>query len=923
MMRGPEDQARYVIDSLLAMAGWTIQDRGELNLGVSRGVAVREFPLQGGLEADYLLFVDRKAVGVVEAKAEGMTLSGVADQTGVYATALRKDIPHVALPLPFLYESTGTETFFRNARDPEPRSRRVFAFHKPETLAEMATEAETLRARLRRMPPLATEKLWKAQIEAITNLEASLAQDKPRALIQMATGSGKTFTMVNAVYRLIKFARAKRVLFLVDRNNLGRQAYQEFGRFATPDDGRKFTELYNVQRLETNAFDPANQVVITTIQRLYSMLSGEPEYEAENEERSLYEVGNLLDKEPPKTVRYNPAIPIESFDFIITDECHRSIYNLWQQVLEYFDAHLVGLTATPSKQTFGFFNENLVMEYDRARAVADGVNVAGEVYRIRTHITEQGSRVESGYWVEKRDRRTRRSRWEELDDDLVYTPNQLDGDVVSESQIRTVVREFRDRLYTDLFPGRTEVPKTLVFAKDDTHAENIVRTMREEFGRGNEFCQKITYKVSGKKPEELISDFRISYYPRIAVTVDMIATGTDVKPIEALLFMRMVRSRSYFEQMLGRGTRVISPTDMEAVNPNVQVKDRFVLVDAVGVVESEKIETGTLEKQRDTPFEKLVEAVGMGVRDEAALSSLAGRLARLGTKLTEQDEKDIRAASGGLNPNEMANLLLDALDADKAFERAQKQSGSETPTAEEVQSAAAELMAEATRPFDQPELRATLVTIHQRHEQTIDRISVDAVTGSGYVEEDTERIRQMVSSFRAFIEEHKDDIAALQLIFNRQYRQQRVTLEQMKELADTLRQQPPHTWTTEGLWKAYARLERDRVRGANGQRVTADLVSLVRHAVQLEDELVPYPERVQARYQEWLEAQQAAGKQFTPEQRWWLDRMAEYIGVNLSIGVGDFIYGEFFKKGGTVGVFMKFGKELPNLMEDLNQTLNG
>ncbi len=861
-MQGPEDQARKVIDSLLSSAGWTIQDRGDLNLGVSRGVAVREFPLVNGY-ADYLLFVDRKALGVIEAKAEGTTLSGVADQSGRYSAGLPKNIPHVNLPLPFLYESTGIETFFRNERDPQPRSRRVFAFHQPQTLAELAAEPETLRARLCRMPPLATDGLWKAQIEAIGNLEASLAQDKPRALIQMATGSGKTITMVNSVYRLIKFAKAQRVLFLVDRNNLGRQAYLEFGRFTTPDDGRKFTELYNVQRLETNAFDPANQVVITTIQRLYSMLCGEPVYEAENEERSLYEIGRELDKAPPKTVRYNPAIPIESFDFVITDECHRSIYNLWRQALEYFDASIVGLTATPSRQTFGFFNENLVMEYDRARAVADGVNVAGEVYRIRTRITEQGSKVEAGYYVDKRDKLTRRVRWEQLDDDLDYTPNQLDGEVVSESQIRTVVREFRDRMFTDLFPGRTEVPKTLVFAKDDSHAEDIVRIMREEFGKGNEFCQKITYRVSGKKPEELISDFRISYDPRIAVTVDMIATGTDVKPIEILLFLRLVRSRNYFEQMLGRGTRVISPTDMEAVNPKVRVKDRFVLVDAVGVVESEKIETGTLEKKRSTPFDKLVEAVALGVRDDDTLSSLAGRLARLERKVTPQDEQEIAATGGGLDLRQMANRLLDALDPDLALERAQAQSGSGAPTPEQIAAAADELRTEASAPFDRPQLRNTLVAIQQRSEQVIDRISIDQVTQAGYVEEDTERIRQMVGSFREFIEEHKDDIAALRLIYNQPYGQQRVTLAQMKELAEAL-SQPPRTWTTEKLWQAYARLERDRVRGANGQRVTADLVSLVRHAVQLEDELVPYPERVQARYQEWLQAQQALGERSRP-----------------------------------------------------------
>ena len=561
-MPTPEELARENIDRQLTACGWTVQSRAEMNLYAARGVAVREFPLETG-EADYLLFVDRKAVGVVEAKHEGTTLSGVADQAAKYSVGLPANIPHVTLPLPFLYESTGVETFFRDERDPEPRSRRVFTFHRPETLAELLNEGNTLRGRLRKMVndfPLITTGLWGAQIEAINNLELSLAWNKPRSLIQMATGSGKTFTAVSFVYRLIKHAKAKRVLFLVDRNNLGRQAFKEFDQYLTPDDGRKFTELYNVQHLQSNVLDSVSKVHITTIQRLYSMLSGEPEYDPSNEEESLFGMGATLDAQPPKEIRYNPNFPIEYYDFIVVDECHRSIYNLWRGVLEYFDAFLIGLTATPSKQTFGFFNQNLVMEYSRQRAMADGVNVDGEVYRIRTQITEHGSNVESGFWIGKRDRLTRRQRWEQLEDDFAYDPNQLDREVVSVNQIRTIIQTYRDKLFTEMFPEREIVPKTLIFAKDDSHAEDIVRIVREEFGKGDEFCQKITYRVTGRKPEDLISDFRNSYFPRIAVTVDMIATGTDIKPLEVLLFMRAVKSRLLFEQMLGRSrARETSP----------------------------------------------------------------------------------------------------------------------------------------------------------------------------------------------------------------------------------------------------------------------------------------------------------------------------------------------------------------------------
>jgi len=247
----PEEEARQRIDELLTQACWEVQDLKKVNLTAKLGVAVREYPTETG-EADYLLFVDRKPVGVIEAKPVGTTLSGVADQSERYLTSRLKYIKLDGVELCFGYESTGVETFFRDTRDPFPRSRRIFAFHKPETLLEWFSQPNTLRARLREMPPLIVEGLRECQIHATRNLEQSFAEARPRALIQMATGSGKTFTAVSFVYRLIKHAGARRVLFLVDRNNLGRQTRTEFQQYVTPDDGRKFTEIYNIQHLSSN-----------------------------------------------------------------------------------------------------------------------------------------------------------------------------------------------------------------------------------------------------------------------------------------------------------------------------------------------------------------------------------------------------------------------------------------------------------------------------------------------------------------------------------------------------------------------------------------------------------------------------------------------------------------------------------------------
>jgi type I restriction enzyme R subunit len=567
----PEQKVSQQIDRQLEQCGWVVQSFRDMNISAGLGVAVREFPLKSGF-ADYLLYADCKAVGIIEAKPEGHTLTGVETQSGKYLDSLPNGLPNYRLPLPFAYESTGTVTHFTNALEPDARSREVFTFHRPEELIRLATLDEQVRGLLRHLPPLNKERLWRVQIDAIQNLEASLADNRPRSLIQMATGSGKTYTAVSFSYRFIKFGRVRRVLFLVDRNNLGKQTLNEFQQYVSPYTNRKFTEEYTVQHLKRNAIDIASKVCITTIQRLYSMLKSEEDFLEENEESSLFETESSLIKEPLPVV-YNPKIPIETFDLIVVDECHRSIYNIWRQVLEYFDAFLIGLTATPTTQTIGFFNGNLVQDYTHEQAVADGLNVGYDVYRIETKITRDGAKLvrEPGVFVPHRDRRTKSKEYKELDDDLPYAPTQLDRDVVAENQIRLVIRTFKDKL-PEIFPGRTEVPKTLVFAKTDLHAEDIVRIVREEFGKGNDFCQKITSKTTGKKPEDLLSEFRNSYNPRIAVTVDMIATGTDVKPLECLLFMRNIRSLSYFEQMKGRGCRVVDPDALQWSRPTPRLR---------------------------------------------------------------------------------------------------------------------------------------------------------------------------------------------------------------------------------------------------------------------------------------------------------------------------------------------------------------
>jgi type I restriction enzyme, R subunit len=404
------------------------------------------------------------------------------------------------------------------------------------------------------------------------------------------------------------------------------------------------------------------------------------------------------------------------------------------------------------------------MEYGHERAVADGVNVDYQVYRIRTAITEQGSTIERGYYVDKRDRQTRKRRWERMEDDLTYAGSQLDRAIVTPDQIRTVIRAYRDALFIDLFPGRDEVPKTLIFAKDDSHADDIVQIVREEFGRGNEFAQKITYKTSGAKPEDLIAGFRNSYYPRIAVTVDMIATGTDIKPLEVLLFMRSVKSQGFFEQMKGRGTRTISDTDFQAVTPGQHSKSHFVIVDAVGVCEQVKTDEPSLERKRSVSFKDLLEAVHQGALDEDVWLSLGGRLARLARRITKEDEQDIIQLTRGVSLHGLATLLVQACDPDRKLEAAQQTTGMDEPGEQAIEEAAQVLMEQAALPFDNPDLRKRLLDAHKKDEQIIDTLSQDILLNAEWDIQAEEMARQVVASFRQFIEQHRDEITALSIL---------------------------------------------------------------------------------------------------------------------------------------------------------------
>jgi type I restriction enzyme, R subunit len=813
---------RTQIDATLAAAGWIVQPRDQTDLGAGLGVAVREFSTASG-PVDYALFVGSDLCGVIAAKPADTTLSGFTDASARDIADVPGHLVRREGQARFEYVASSGELLFRDHADPAARTRRVFFFHRPETLQRWLADDATIRRRLQAMPPLVTEGLRDCQAGAVRALEASLADGKPRALIQMAAGAGKTFTASTFSHRLLEHGKFRRILFLADRASLVRQARDEFLAYRSPATDGAFAAPLEIQKLGPDGLDDSAAVVISTIGRVHAVLTGAALSEAD-EERSGFEAGP---DDAERVVLYNPQVPIETFDLVITDECHPSVYDAWHAVLDYFDAFTVGLTAAPSRHALGFFDNNLIAQYPFERAVADGVSVGYEVYRIRAEVGEHGGEVSKGYALPLG---LPAERHEELSEDFApppYPPPQagegkskyppplagegrvgdLDRTVTVPSHIRTVLEAFRDSLFTELFPGRTEVPKTLIFARDDDHAETIADIVCEVFDAGRDFARNIAYRADSADPDGPIRRFRSDYNPRIAVTVDMIATGTDVRPLEALIFLRDVKSGLYFEQMKGRGACTITPTALQQVTPDAQEKTRFVVIDAVGVTES--------------------------------LSQVSYPL-----------EKDVKRLT----------------------------------------------------------------------EACIDMVSTDVVSCGGH---DENTARNAVDKFEAFLDVNRDRLVALQILHGRSRAGQRLDRAAIEEVREVLRR-PPWLLEPVDIWRAYVRLDEDRVKG-NPAGTLSDIVMLVRYGIGASSTLKPLSAIAVSRFNFWLLHEERAGRVYTEAQKAWLRAMCDYIADNVAISPQDLMeareFAAFAGQGGLTRARALFGARLEPLLEGLPQFL--
>lgn len=860
----PEEKAKQKIDQWFADAGWKVVDREDYEPTYT-AVAIREGLLKGNLEADYFLFINGKAVGVLEAKREDIDAfsNKVCEQATLYARSVPNVYQAYQKPLPFVFTSNGKELYFCDFRQQDSYFKQIMTIPTPYDLVKQLGISDNFAG----LPTLRKKGLRDCQYEAVTELEKSFRSGQNRALMVLATGAGKTYTACLAAYRMLSYTPMRRILFLVDRNNLGKQAEGEFGTFRLTENGDAFNTIFTVNRLRSSSIPSDCNVIISTIQRLFSFLKGEAieDDDDDNDNEPIEKV--LL---PP-----NPKLPHDYFDLIIIDECHRSIYGNWQKVLEYFDtARLVGLTATPIPETMAFFNNNRIVNYTLEKSIVDGVNVDCRVYRIKTQATENGGAILEGEKVKKETRYTGEVKTICNKEAKTYTNKELNRSIINPAQIKLILSTYRDVVYTELFndPQRKTnfdyLPKTLIFALNEAHATNIVQIAKEVFGRTDDrFVQKITYSAGDSN--ELIRQFRNDKDFRIAVTCTLVATGTDVKPLEVVMFMRDVESLPLYIQMKGRGVRTIGDEQLRNVTPNAFGKDYFYLVDAVGVTEHEKnIPTATNETTTKTiTLKELLERISHGYLPDEYLKRLAATLSRIYNK-ADNSQRNEFARLAHDDMKELAYRIYDALgnNALPPFVSTNKlnneRKGLVSPLAHHA------------------DARRYLLILAAGFINTL-MPGEDTLIYKGF---SLEEAKSTTEAFEEFCKEHSDEIEALRIIYNNEG--EPITYSMLKDLENKLKMANNH-FTSKLLWNSYAIVNPNSVRRSTTKEESealTNIIQLVRFAFGQIERLDSVVATSKQYFNLWLGQNQ---REITDKQREVIGRIVDYIASNGACTVKD------------------------------------
>ena len=815
MIMTPEEKARVKIDRLFAEAGWTVVNRDEYEPTMN-AVAVREALLKGNLEADYFLMINGKACGVLEAKREEIDVASnmVSEQVATYAKMVPDYYQAWQNPLPLLYKSNAKVVDFQDYRKSNVEWEEINRIHTPKEIVDMLGIDDPFAG----LPILKSKGLRACQFEAITELEKSFRTGQNRALMVLATGAGKTYTACLAAYRMLAYTPMRRILFLVDRNNLGKQAEGEFGTFRLTENGEAFNTIYTINRLKSSTIPKDSNVVISTIQRLFSLLKGEEIVDNDDDDAD--------DATGEVTLPDNPKLPHDYFDMIVIDECHRSIYGNWRKVLEYFDtARLIGLTATPIPETMAFFNNNRIVNYTLEKSIVDGVNVDNRVYRIKTEATENGGAIMQGEHVKVESRYTGKTEEVSSKETKNYSKTELNRSIVNPSQIKLILTTYRDAVYTEMFndpqrePQFEYLPKTLIFALNEAHATNIVKIAKEVFGEVcpnadmDRYVQKITY--SSGDSNELIRQFRNDRDFRIAVTCTLVATGTDVKPLEVVMFMRDVESEPLYIQMKGRGVRIIGDEQLRNVTPNALSKDCFFLVDAVGVTEH----TMSIPEQGEGPdveaitLKVLLERIAHGNLPDMYIKRLASTLSRLHNKADgEQRAEFERLAHDSMDA--IATRIYDALES------------GELPPFNDINEPNNERKGLVAPVANHAKVRKYILILAAGFVSTL-MPGEDTLISKGF---SVEEAKDTTSAFEQYCHDHQDEIEALRILYNQNG--DPITYAMLKDLENKLKMEN-NKFSAKQLWNSYAIVCPDHVRRATKKEESdalTNIIQLVRYA---------------------------------------------------------------------------------------------
>jgi type I restriction enzyme R subunit len=874
------------IDPRLKAAGWRVVEfkEGLPTTGLS-GHAIAEYPTENG-PADYALIVDGQLLGIVEAKKISLGPQNVLTQAERYSKgAADGPIDVRGYHVPFLYSTNGEVIWFHDVRHKLNRSRPIAQFHQPAALAEMFARDFEEECRWLAGDPNAHLRLRPYQIEANTAIEQAIADRKRQMLVAMATGTGKTFTLVNEAYRLMKSGVGKRILFLVDRRALAAQAVRTFASFA-PEPNLKFDKIYEVysQKFQKGDFDEDEKfdpkvlpgpyltdpqpkhafVYVCTIQRMAINLFGRGAVWGGE--------GDEIDDDAEKL-----DIPIHAFDLVIADECHRGYTtaeeSLWRDTLSHFDAIKIGLTATPAAHTKAYFTD-VVYRYEYRRAVEEGYLVDYDAVGITSNVRMNGVFLKEGERVAVVDPDTGLEKLDEIEDEREFASTEIEHTVTSPDSNRKILEEVRKyALEHEKKYGR--LPKTLIFAANDlqhtSHADQLVELAVGTFGRGEEFVRKITGRVD--RPLQRIREFRNRPNPGIVVTVDLLSTGVDIPDLEYIVFLRPVKSRILFEQMLGRGTRR---------SDRYPDKSHFTVFDCFGGTLLQYFRSATAITA--DPPEKPTRTIAAIIDDVWAnrdrdynVRCLVKRLQRIDKEMAPEAREHF--AGFGIADGDIRHYARELPgNLEKDFTGAMKL-------------------------LRDKDFQRLLVEYPRRKRTFLKALEYeDSVSSESYVSE--VKPEDYLAAFARFVRENPSKIEAIQILLGRP---KDWGTDALTELRLKLRTAPDH-FTVERLQQAHkAQYNKDLV----------DIISMVKHAAREKEPLLTAEERVGRAFDRI-----AAGRSFTSAQRAWLDRIREHMTVNLSIDQGDFdVTPVLSRPGGWGAANRDFDGKLPNLLRTLNEAI--